>query len=79
MTMAFRCVDCNRVWKTKEDAESCCPHVEEIGDSSTTTCTACDGNGFPNSFDPNEEFPARHGTGVAYKSILEAVLKQRRA
>jgi DnaJ-class molecular chaperone len=51
--------------------------VEDVGDSSTTTCTACDGNGPPNSPDPNEECPACHGTGVAYKTILEAVLKQR--
>jgi DnaJ-class molecular chaperone len=52
--------------------------VEDIGDSSTTTCTACDGNGFPNSLDPNEECPTCQGTGVAYKIVLEAVLKQRR-
>ena len=31
--MAFRCVDCDRVWKTEEDAESCCPHVEDVGDT----------------------------------------------
>ena len=76
--MAYRCVDCDRVWKTEEEADTCCPHVEDIGDSSTT-CTACDGNGFPNSLDPNEECPACRGTGVAHKNILEAVLKQRRA
>jgi DnaJ-class molecular chaperone len=76
--MAFRCVDCDRVHKAEEDAESCCPHTEDIGDSSATASTACDGNGFPNSLDPNEECPACHGTGVAYKTILEAVLKQRR-
>jgi hypothetical protein len=39
--MAFRCVDCDRVWKTEEEADSCCPHAEDIGDSSTTTRTAC--------------------------------------
>jgi DnaJ-class molecular chaperone len=76
--MAFRCVDCDRVWKKEGDAESCCPHVEDIGDSSTTDCTACHGDGLTNSPDPNEECPACHGTGVAYKTILEAVLKQRR-
>ena len=77
--MAYRCVDCDRVWKTEEEADSCCPHVEDIGDSSSTNCTACDGNGFPNSLDPNEECPACRGTGVAHKNILEAVLKKRRA
>jgi DnaJ-class molecular chaperone len=76
--MAWRCVDSDRVWKTAEEAEECCPHVADIGDTSTTDCTACDGNGYPNSLDPNEECPACHGTGAAYKSILEAVLKQRR-
>jgi DnaJ-class molecular chaperone len=76
--MAFRCVDCDRVWKTEEHAESCCPHVEDIGESSSTTCTACDGNGSSNSLDPIEECPACRGTGVAYDTILEAVMKQRR-
>ena len=71
-------VDCDSVWKTEEDAESCCPHVEDIGDSCSTTCTACDGNGFPYSLDPTEQCQACRGTGVAYKSILNAVLKQRR-
>ncbi|HEV3312651.1 MAG TPA: hypothetical protein VG815_19225 [Chloroflexota bacterium] len=76
--MAFRCVDCDCVWKTEEEANSCCPHVEEIEDSSTTDCTACDRNGSPTSLDTDEECPACHGTGVAYKTVLEAVLKQRR-
>jgi hypothetical protein len=76
--MAFRCVDCDRVWKTEADAESCCPHVEDVGDSSTTTCSACVGNATPTSLDTDEECPACRGTGVAYKTILEAVLKQRR-
>jgi hypothetical protein len=75
--MAWRCVDCDRVWKTEEDAESCCPHVENIGDSSSTTCTACDANRSPKALDPDEECPACRGTGVAYKNILVAVLKQR--
>jgi DnaJ-class molecular chaperone len=76
--MAFRCVDCDRVWKAAEEAESCCPHVEDVGDTNTRTCTACDGTGPPNSADPVEECPACRGTGVAYKTVLEAVLKQRR-
>jgi DnaJ-class molecular chaperone len=76
--MAWRCVDCDRVWKTEADADSCCPHVEDIGDTSTTACTACDADGVSNSLDPVEECSACRGTGVAYKSILEAVLKQRR-
>jgi hypothetical protein len=75
--MAWRCVDCDRVWKTEADAAQCCPHVEDIGDSTTTACTACDASGSPNAIEANEECPACHGTGVAYKNILVAVLKQR--
>jgi hypothetical protein len=77
--MAWRCVDCDRVHKTEEDADQCCPHVEDLGETSTTDCTACDGNGVPNSLDPDEQRPACRGTGAAYRSILEAVSKQRRA
>jgi hypothetical protein len=76
--MAWRCVDCDRIWKTEADAEACCPHAEDIGDTSITTCTACDVTGSPKTLDPGEECPACRGTGVAFKNILEAVLKQRK-
>jgi DnaJ-class molecular chaperone len=66
--MAFRCVDCDRVWRSIKEAEECCPHVEDIGDTSTEECPACGGTGGGEKPDrDSSECERCGGSGLAYK------------
>ncbi len=64
--MAWKCVDCDRVWKEWHDADTCCPHVEDIGGTSTEDCPDCGAAGEDPANDDNECCRCS-GTGLAYK------------